>query len=52
MLASHADEPLTVKPGLASGGNLTTLDGTEVDEGVTLGPFGIKVFRVSGRPAP
>jgi hypothetical protein len=52
VLASHADEPLTVKPGLVSDGGLTTLDGTEMDEGVTLGPFGIKVFRVSGRPAP
>ena len=46
VLASHADEPLTVKPGLASGGSLTTLDGMEMEEGVTLGPFGIKIFRV------
>jgi endo-1,4-beta-mannosidase len=52
VLASHAAEPLTVKPGLESGGELTTLDGTQNGEGVTLGPFGIKVFRVTGRPGP
>ena len=48
VLASHAAEPLTVKPGLDSGGALTALDGTENGEGVTLGPFGIKVFKVTG----
>ena len=52
VLASHADEPLTVKPELDSGGELTTLDGTETGEGVTLGPFGIKIFIVAGRPGP
>ncbi len=52
VLASHAAEPLTVKPGLDSGGALTALDGTENGEGVTLGPFGIKVFKVTGRPGP
>ena len=52
VLASHADEPLTVKPALDGGGELTTLEGAEAGEGVTLGPFGIKVFRVTGRPGP
>jgi endo-1,4-beta-mannosidase len=51
VLASHAAEPLTVKPGL-DGGELTTLEGTEAGEGVTLGPFGIKIFAVTGRPRP
>ena len=61
VLASHAAEPVTVKPLLAgrelargelAGGELTTLDGTEAGEGVTLGPFGIKIFIVAGRPRP
>jgi hypothetical protein len=26
--------------------------GTEAGEGVTLGPFGIKIFAVTGRPGP
>jgi len=51
-----AAEPVTVKPLLAAGeltgGELTTLDGTEAGEGVTLGPFGIKIFIVAGRPGP
>ena len=51
VLASHAAEPLTVKPAL-DGGELTTLEGTEAGEGVTLGSFGIKVFKVTGRPGP
>jgi endo-1,4-beta-mannosidase len=51
VLASHAAEPLTVKPGL-DGGELTTPEGTEAGEGVTLGPFGIKIFAVTGRPGP
>ncbi len=51
VLASHAAEPLTVKPGL-DGGELTTLEGTEAGEGVTLGPFGIKIFTVTGHPGP
>ena len=50
VLASHAAEPLTVKPAL-DGGELTTLEGTGAGEGVTLGPFGIKIFRMTGRPA-
>ena len=48
VLASHAAEPLTVKPRLDSGGELAALDGTEGGEGVTLGPFGIKIFAVAG----
>jgi endo-1,4-beta-mannosidase len=52
VLASHADEPLTVKPGLAADRELTTLDGTQMGEGVSFGPFGIKVLMVIGRPEP
>ena len=51
VLASHAAEPLMVMPAL-DGGGLTTLEGVEAGEGVTLGPFGIKIFRLTGRPAP
>jgi beta-glucosidase len=47
VLASHAAEPLTVKPQLAAGGELTTLDGEEPGESVLLGPFGIKVMRIT-----
>jgi endo-1,4-beta-mannosidase len=46
VLASHADEQLTVKPVLSSVGELTTLDDKETGEGVTLAPFGIKVLKV------
>jgi hypothetical protein len=48
VLASHAAETLTVKPTLAAGGALTTLDGKEADEGVTLRPFGIEVMKITG----
>ncbi|MGH3201499.1 MAG: hypothetical protein ACRDP5_05520, partial [Streptosporangiaceae bacterium] len=51
VLASHAAETLTLKPVLADGRALTTLDGEEVLEGVTLDPFGIKMFKVT-RPRP
>jgi hypothetical protein len=47
VLASHALEPLTVKPAL-DGRELVTLDGQEAGERVTLDPFGIKVLRVTG----
>jgi hypothetical protein len=47
VLASHAAEALTVTPVLR-GGELTTLDGEEAAVGVTLGPFGIKVLRITG----
>ena len=48
MLASHAAETLTLKPVLADDRALTTLDGDEVLEGVTLDPFGIGMFKVTG----
>lgn len=49
VLASHAAEPLTVKPALPCGGELTSLDGKEeAAEGVELGPFGIKIMRIAG----
>jgi endo-1,4-beta-mannosidase len=51
VLASHAAEPLTVKPMLAAGGDLASLDGQEPAEGVTLGPFGINVMRINGSGA-
>jgi endo-1,4-beta-mannosidase len=53
VLASHAAEALTVTPALG-GGELTTLDGEDAADGVTLGPFGIKVLRIAGsvRPGP
>jgi endo-1,4-beta-mannosidase len=47
VLASHAAEALTVTPALG-GGELTSLDGEEAAEGVTLDPFGIKVLRIAG----
>jgi hypothetical protein len=47
VLASHSPEPLTVKPVLQGDASLVALDGEEAAEGVTLNPFGIKVFRVT-----
>ena len=32
----------------AGGGALTTLDGREAEEGVTLGPFGVEVMKITG----
>ena len=49
VLASHAAEPLTVVPVLADGGTLTTLDGIQTSDAVTLDPFGIKVVEISRR---
>ena len=46
VLASHAAEPLEVKPVLADGLALATLDGEDVNGAVTLGPFGIRVLRL------
>jgi hypothetical protein len=46
VLASHAAEPLDVKPALAEGLTLATLDGEDVSGSVTLGPFGIRVLRL------
>ena len=51
VLASHAAEALTVKPVLAAGGQLATLDGGEPEESVTLEPFGIHVLRITGSGA-
>jgi hypothetical protein len=48
VLASHAAETLTLNPVLADDRALTTLDGDEVLEGVTLDPFGIGMFKVTG----
>jgi len=45
VLASHAAEALTVTPELDGSGELVDLDGGKATEGVTLGPFGIKVLR-------
>jgi endo-1,4-beta-mannosidase len=45
-LVSQADEPVTVKPGLAAGLRLTHLDGAAADTGVTLPPFGVSVLRL------
>jgi hypothetical protein len=47
VLASHADEPLTVKPALGTGSRLIALDGTEITAGVNLDPFGINLFEVA-----
>jgi endo-1,4-beta-mannosidase len=47
VLASHADEQLTIKPVLAANAGLATLDGREVIDTVTMGPFGITVFLIT-----
>jgi len=47
ILASHAAEPLTVKPVVSADGGLMTLDGQETVAGITLGPFAIEVFEVT-----
>ena len=49
VLASHASEPLTVTPALADGDGLTTLDGIQTSDAVTLDPFGIRVMEISRR---
>jgi endo-1,4-beta-mannosidase len=46
VLASHAAEALDVKPVLAQGRTLATLDGEDVSGAVTLGPFGVRVLRL------
>jgi endo-1,4-beta-mannosidase len=51
VLASHAAEPLTIKPVPAAGSGLAALDDEEVLDGVTLDPFGISVLRVAGNGA-
>jgi hypothetical protein len=53
VIASHADEELTVKPTLSATGEhepplgLTALGETEIVDRVTLPPFGIKVFKIT-----
>jgi hypothetical protein len=47
-LVSHAPEPVTVKPILAAGFRLTAVEGDPAEESVSLRPFGIGVFRLSG----
>jgi hypothetical protein len=48
VLTSHADERLTVKPVLGAGEGLLSLDEDEPADTVTMGPFGINVFLISG----
>jgi endo-1,4-beta-mannosidase len=48
VLVSHADELLTVKPVLAAGSRLTTLEDEETSEVVTTPPFGITVLKITG----
>jgi endo-1,4-beta-mannosidase len=53
VIASHADEEVTVNPILCSAGDrkppagLTPLGETEIVDRVTLNPFGIKVFKIA-----
>ncbi len=53
VIASHADEELTVKPALGrerrtrAAPGLTPLGETEIVDRVTLHPFGIKVFKIT-----
>ena len=49
VLASHADERLTVKPVLAAGEMLAPLDEEQPADTVTMGPFGINVFLITGK---
>lgn len=53
-LVSQAGEPLTVKPELASGLTLAPLAGSAGGDGggeaITLAPFGVGVFRLTGAP--
>lgn len=44
VLASHAAEKLTVRPRIEGGGTLSTLDGSTVDGGVSIDPFGIMIL--------
>jgi hypothetical protein len=47
-LVSQAAEPVTVKPQLATGLRLCALDGPAADGAVTLGPYGVGVFALTG----
>jgi endo-1,4-beta-mannosidase len=51
-LVSQAAEPVTVKPELADGLRIVSLDGSATDSGVTLAPFGVGVFRLEPSPNP
>jgi hypothetical protein len=42
--ASHAAEKLAVRPRIDGGGRLTMLDGSTVDGGISIDPFGIMVL--------
>jgi hypothetical protein len=44
VLTSHAAEKLAVRPRIDDGGTLTMLDGSTVDGGVSIDPFGIMVL--------
>ncbi len=48
VLVSHADEQLKIKPALPDGGALASLDTGDVIDTVTMGPFGITVFLITG----
>jgi hypothetical protein len=47
-LVSQSDAELAVKPTVAAGVALRALDGGEVPDGVTLGPFGVGVYQLVG----
>jgi len=51
LLASHAAEPLTVRPVVAAPGALTTLDGGQAGDGITMDPFGMSVLEVAEHSA-
>jgi len=52
-LVSHAAEPVTIKPQLASGSRLCALDGAPSNGSVSLAPFGVGVFCIeSGNAQP
>ena len=46
VLVSHADGPLTLKPGLSAGTRLVTLSGEDTGPGVSLPPFGVAVLMI------
>ncbi len=50
-LVSHAAEPVTIKPQLASGTRLVALDGTPGNGTISLQPFGVGVFCLDRSPA-
>ncbi len=48
VLASHADEELTVKPALPASERLATLDDAQVVDTVVMQPFGVIVLEITG----